>query len=104
MVYFGEVLPPSLIKEGEETMLLLCVTSLINLGWGELACESLNLWILKIRMAFLSFIDQQAVQINEKETSYETLCAIWYHLYNLRNAKGTNGGLTLSLKLQAERY
>ena len=55
-------------------------------------------------MAFLSFIDQQAVQINEKETSYETLCAIWYHLYNLRNAKGTHGGLTLSLKLQAERY
>ena len=26
---------------------------------------------------------------------YETLCAIWYHLYNLRNMKNTHGGVLL---------
>ena len=29
-------------------------------------------------------------------------CAIWYHLYNLRNVKNTHGGVLISVKLQAE--
>ena len=29
-------------------------------------------------------------------------CAIWYHLYNLKNVKNTHGGLTL-VKLQASQ-
>ena len=29
------------------------------------------------------------------------LCAIWYHLYNLKNMKNTQGGVILLLKLQA---
>ena len=26
------------------------------------------------------------------------LCAIWYHLYNLKNVKNTNGGVLLLVK------
>ena len=29
------------------------------------------------------------------------LCAIWYHLYNLKNVKNTQGGVLLLVKLQA---
>ena len=28
-------------------------------------------------------------------------CAIWYHLYNLENAKNTHGGVLLLVQLQA---
>ena len=31
-----------------------------------------------------------------------TLCAIWYHLYNLKNLKNTHGGMLLLEKLQVE--
>ena len=27
-------------------------------------------------------------------------CAIWYHLYNLKNVKNTHGGVLISVKLQ----
>ena len=30
------------------------------------------------------------------------LCAIWYHLYNLKIVKYAHGGVLLSVKLQAE--
>ena len=29
-------------------------------------------------------------------------CAIWYHLYNLKNVKSTHGGVLILVKLQAE--
>ena len=29
----------------------------------------------------------------ENRSLYVTLCAIWYHLYNLKNAKSTHGGV-----------
>ena len=29
-------------------------------------------------------------------------CAIWYHLYNLKNMKNTHGGVSILVKLQAE--
>ena len=29
-------------------------------------------------------------------------CAIWYHLYNLKNVKNTHGGVLILVKLQAE--
>ena len=32
------------------------------------------------------------------------LCAIWHHLYNLKNVKNTHGGVILLVKLQAEAY
>ena len=28
-------------------------------------------------------------------------CAIWYHFYNLKNMKNTNGGVLILVKLQA---
>ena len=37
---------------------------------------------------------------NELITLYETLCAIWYHLYSLKNVKITHGGVLLLVKLQ----
>ena len=30
------------------------------------------------------------------------LCVIWYHLYNLKNVKQTDGGVLLLVKLQAK--
>ena len=30
------------------------------------------------------------------------LCAIWFHLYDLKNVKNTHGGVLLLVKLQAE--
>ena len=30
-------------------------------------------------------------------------CAIWYHLYNLKNVKNIHGGVLLLVKLQARR-
>ena len=29
-------------------------------------------------------------------------CAIWFHLYNLRNVRNTHGGVLLLVKLQAK--
>ena len=31
---------------------------------------------------------------------YVMLCAIWYHLYNLKNVKSNHGGVLLLVKLQ----
>ena len=31
---------------------------------------------------------------------YVVRCAIWYHLYNLKNVKKTHGGVLLLVKLQ----
>ena len=35
-------------------------------------------------------------------SQYETLCAIWCHLSNLKNVKNTHGGVLFSVKFQAE--
>ena len=35
-------------------------------------------------------------------TGYETLCTIWFQLYNLENMKNTHEGVILLVKLQAE--
>ena len=31
---------------------------------------------------------------------YQMLCAIWYHLHNLKNVKNTHGGMSILVKLQ----
>ena len=31
-------------------------------------------------------------------------CAIWYHLYNLKNVKNIHGGVLILVKLQAETF
>ena len=35
---------------------------------------------------------------------YVMRCAIWYHLYNLKNMKNTQGGVLILVKLQAETH
>ena len=37
-------------------------------------------------------------------TLYVVRCAIWYHLYNLKNMKNTHGGVLILVKLQATTY
>ena len=32
--------------------------------------------------------------------TYVVRCAIWYHLYNLKNVKNTYGGVSILVKLQ----
>ena len=34
---------------------------------------------------------------------YEMLCAVWYHLYNLKNVKNADGGVLLLVKLQVTK-
>ena len=34
-------------------------------------------------------------------SQYVMHCAIWYHLFNLKNVKNTHGGVLLLFKLQA---
>ena len=36
----------------------------------------------------------------DSNISHQTLCAIWYHLHNLKNVKNTHGGVLLLVKLQ----
>ena len=36
--------------------------------------------------------------------TYVMRCAIWYHLYSLKNVKNTHGGVLLFVKLQAKPY
>ena len=38
------------------------------------------------------------------EFTYEALCVIWYHLYNLKSLKNTHGGVFFVVKLQALAY
>ena len=33
---------------------------------------------------------------------FQKTCAIWYHLYNIKNVKNTHGGVLLYVKLKAE--
>ena len=50
--------------------------------------------------------DLRAVEplFKQLRSIYVTLCAIWYHLYNLNNAKNTHGGVLPLVKLQAKAY
>ena len=36
------------------------------------------------------------------ERIFVVRCAIWYHLYNLKNVKNIHGGVLILVKLQAE--
>ena len=42
--------------------------------------------------------------VNRKHNQhYVVRCAIWYHLYNFKNAKNTYGGVLILVKLQATK-
>ena len=38
---------------------------------------------------------------SEINRAFVVRCAIWYHLYNLKNMKNTHGGVLILVKLQA---
>ena len=38
----------------------------------------------------------------DRVSQYVMRCAVWYHLYNLKNLKNTYGGVFLLVKLQSE--
>ena len=40
--------------------------------------------------------------VRSRNFLYVMHCAIWYHLYNLKNVKNADGGVLLLVKLQAE--
>ena len=39
-----------------------------------------------------------------KHNKYMVRCAIWYHLYSLKNVKNTHADMLVLVKLQAEAY
>ena len=39
-----------------------------------------------------------------EEAIWDMRCAIWYHLYNLKNMKNIHRGVLILVKLQAEAY
>ena len=45
--------------------------------------------------------DQKHNYKSKKVEKYVMFCAIWYHLYNLKNIKNTNGGVLHLVRLQA---
>ena len=60
--------------------------------WGT---EVVTQWWLRVRgKVFLTRL--------WNDTSYEMLCMIWYHLYNLQNVKNTHEGVLLLVKFQAK--
>ena len=40
--------------------------------------------------------------ISPRRETNVVCCAIWYHLYNLKNVKKTHGGVLILVELQAE--
>ena len=40
-------------------------------------------------------------KIKQNKNPYVMRCAIWYHLYNLKNLKNTHGGVLILVKLPA---
>ena len=63
---------------------------------------------------FLTQFVTVAMMVNPLSTTFSTAqisiyhyvkrCAIWYHLYNLKNVKNTHGGVLLLVKLQAKTW
>ena len=61
----------------------------------------------KCSISFRSFMMEPVFKPNWKKffrlpRSNQTLCTIWYHLYNLKNVKNTHGERFFLVKLQAE--
>ena len=67
---------------------------------------SLWIWLLYIQN-FCSWQICKPTRIILAKGKYKTflmLCAIWYHLHNLKNVKNTHGVMLILVKLQAEAY
>ena len=59
----------------------------------SMSCSQLNLrWFVSAQGRF---------HLTNFNRVYVMRCAIWYHLYNLKNVKNTHGGVLLFVKMQA---
>ena len=58
----------------------------------QVVTQRLMMWVMNIRRVFRTLLI----------IIYETLCAIWYHLYCLKNVKTTTARVLLLVKLHAE--
>ena len=64
-----------------------------------------SLWSSYAGVPILTFkinMDLKSVNALFKKCLYETLCAIYYHLYNLKIVKNTHGRVLILEKLQAK--
>ena len=69
--------------------------------WTEYG-EILRTKKLRIRTLFTQCL-AQLKSVGLRHIAYIVMrCAIWYNLYNLKNAKDTHGGVLILLKLQAK--
>ena len=58
--------------------------------------------IIPIQVIFPRIGDHFVVNLWRLLKLYQTLCAIWYHLYSLKNMKNNHRGVLLLVKLQAK--
>ena len=61
----------------------------------------------RVKTEFFSVRGSRTVTINLSIlyiSRYVMRCAIWYHLYNLKNVKNTHGGVLLLVKLQVSAW
>ena len=76
--------------------------SIISSSRGPLSYggEAVNFWQYSLSVSHLS---RQQIFLNTIWTfKIMIICAIWYHLYCLKNVKNTHGGVLLLLKLQTK--
>ena len=56
-----------------------------------------------IKNYLFKYRDFLSTEESVRFSKYMMRCAIWYHLYNLKNIKNTYGGVLILVKLQALR-
>ena len=65
--------------------------------------KNLKAYVVFNIMAWTIFNQKQASWEKGEDgapSEFETLCAIWYHLYKFENVKNTHGGVLLLIKFQ----
>ena len=69
---------------------------------GKMKHQYVEFLLYKLNLSHLSFISMFLIVpvLRDSVATYEMLCAIYYHLYTLKNVKSTHGGVSLLIKLQ----
>ena len=74
-------------------------------GWWSFPSTDLNVWNNR-EVLFLGSRSRnewsKPIRVKRLLIECEVRCAIWYHLYNLKNLKSTHGGVLILVKLQGE--
>ena len=71
----------------------------VSTGFKSAITSKLPVLSLETRSLMNSSIYQ-----NQNRWTFVMRCAIWYHLYNLKNVKNTHGGVLILVKLQASAF